>query len=107
MEARARMPTEHKQVQCDAACYNTNVFAPGAYKVRCDACRGRRGRYDEVEDRWIDCRNCAGTGSVCCLRCHGSGKIELEIVPPTHGQMSNIHRERIDTTSAMGEFSAP
>ena len=41
------MPTlvlENDEAQCDAPCHNTNVFAPGAYKVKCDACHGHRGR---------------------------------------------------------------
>ena len=75
MEANAPALTKRKEAQCDAACYNTNVFAPGAYKVRCDACRGRRG-YLAEEDRWLDCRKCRGTGSVCCPKCQGSGRIE-------------------------------
>jgi hypothetical protein len=75
MTAHVHVPIEADEVQCDAACYNTNIFAPGGYKVRCEACRGRRGRYKD--DRWIDCRSCGGTGSIRCPRCFGSGKIGL------------------------------
>jgi hypothetical protein len=64
MTAQIRMPIEPEEVQCDAACYNTNIFAPGGHKVRCDACRGRRGHYEN--DQWVECRNCAGTGSNRC-----------------------------------------
>ena len=77
MAAQVHVLADPVDSPCDATCYNTNIFAPGGYKVRCDACRGRRGHYDK-EDRWIDCRNCAGAGSVCCPRCHGSGKIALD-----------------------------
>jgi hypothetical protein len=65
---------EPDEVLCDAPCYNTNVFAPGGYKIRCDQCCGRRGRYNR-ENQWIECSKCSGTGGVCCPRCHGSGKI--------------------------------
>ena len=65
---------ERDEVLCDAPCYNTNVFAPGAYKIRCDQCSGRRGHYDR-DNQWIECSNCLGTGNVRCPTCHGSGKI--------------------------------
>jgi hypothetical protein len=59
---------------CDAPCYNTNKFAPNAYYVRCDECGGRRG-YVDRDDQWIECTKCMGTGSVCCPRCRGTGKL--------------------------------
>ena len=71
------MPTlvlENDEAQCDAPCHNTNVFAPGAYKVKCDACNGHRGHYGQAH-QWAECRQCEGTGSVRCPRCMGSGRI--------------------------------
>jgi DnaJ-class molecular chaperone len=66
--------SKQEELMCDAPCFNTNVFAPGGYKVRCDQCRGRRGHYD-ANDRWVECAACQGTGSVRCPRCNGSGKL--------------------------------
>ena len=74
MTTQAFVLNERDEILCDAPCFNTNVFAPGGYKVRCDQCSGRRGHYDK-DSQWIECSNCLGTRSVCCPRCHGSGKI--------------------------------
>ena len=72
MTMQAHVQAEWDEVSCDAGCYNTNVFAPGGYKVTCSRCRGRRGHYGN-EGEWVECRSCAGTGGVCCPKCHGSG----------------------------------
>jgi hypothetical protein len=72
MTMQAQVQVEWDEVSCDAGCYNTNVFAPDGYKVTCSRCRGRRGNYGN-EGEWVECRTCAGTGGVCCPKCHGSG----------------------------------
>ena len=70
----AALVLENDEAQCDAPCHNTNVFAPGAYKVKCDTCHGRRGHYGQ-DHQWVECRQCEGAGSVRCPRCMGSGRI--------------------------------
>ena len=72
MTMQAHVQAEWDEVSCDAGCYNTNVFAPDGYKVTCSRCRGRRGHVGS-EGEWVECRGCAGTGGVCCPKCHGSG----------------------------------
>jgi|RhiMethySRZTD1v2_1073278.scaffolds.fasta_scaffold39921_7 hypothetical protein len=72
MTAHVHVPIEADEVQCDAACYNTNIFAPGGYKVRCEACRGRRGRYKD--DRWIDCRSCGAQAAFVALGVSEAGR---------------------------------
>jgi hypothetical protein len=72
MMTQAQLQADWDEVSCDAGCYNTNVFAPGGYKVTCTKCRGRRGHVGG-EGEWVECRNCGGTGGVCCPKCHGSG----------------------------------
>lgn len=74
--ARHTLILERDEAQCCAPCYNTNVFAPDAFKVTCDTCHGRRG-YFKASNQWIDCHRCAGAGTVCCPNCHGSGRITL------------------------------
>ena|SRR5262245_7885095 len=63
---------------CEAPCFNTNKFAPGAYQVTCDQCHGRRGHFRIGEEwvgaEWVECSKCLGTGSVTCPRCRGTGK---------------------------------
>jgi DnaJ-class molecular chaperone len=76
MTTETPVPTEGEEVRCDGGCHNTNVFAPGNYKVTCDVCGGRRGHHDK-DNRWIECRNCEGAGNVRCPKCHGSGTILL------------------------------
>jgi len=68
------------EMLCDAPCYNTNKFAPGAYHIRCDECRGRRGHFNS-DDQWIECAKCSGAGSVTCPTCQGTGKRLQESAP--------------------------
>jgi DnaJ-class molecular chaperone len=76
MEAGLTIPASISRAEklCDAPCYNTNKFAPGAYQVRCDQCEGRRGHLNN-DYQWVECTKCLGTGSVCCPKCRGTGKL--------------------------------
>ena len=62
MTSQAFVLNERDEILCDAPCYNTNVFAPGGYKLGCDQCSGRRGHYDR-ENQWIECSNAWAQGA--------------------------------------------
>ena len=66
---------ENDEAQCDAPCHNTNVFAPGAYKVKCDTCHGRRGHYGQ-DHQWVECRQGREAGP-CAWEADGSSDTDL------------------------------